>query len=305
MMSGLSIAQLDVLHYVPPLYGRTNVQDHYIIISTPSAAPVDVTVKQGDGTVISTTTITDVTPATIFLGTGYGAPGLINTAELNTINATDGFIVEGTSPIYVNLRHVQSAQGLSLTSKGAQTGLGTHFRSGHIYCSNALPHVKAHLISVMAVEDGTTVTFSDISPGVIFRGTATTGGTSDDIAVVLDAGESYTIAAWVDEPGAFGNVNDVNGTLVTSDKLIACNTGSWLGGAHGNLRDIGVDQIVPVELIGSEYIFIEGDGNANTERPLVVAEYDGTEIYVNGAVAPTATINAGEYFLPSSNSLFC
>lgn len=289
-------AQLDVKHYIPPLYGRTNVQNHYMILSTPSTAPVTVDVKNGQGTLIYSTVITDVAPNVTLLGTGYAAPGIIGDAELNTVNPTDGFIIDASAPIYVNLRHVQNAQGLSLNSKGAGTGLGTAFRSGHIYSSNTIPYVKAHEISVMATENSTTVTFSDISPNVIFRGTPTTAGTSNDITVVLNAGESYTIAAWVDEPGAVGNVNDVNGTLITSDKPIACNSGSWLSGAHLNLRDIGVDQIVPIELIGSEYIFVEGDGNANTERPLVVAAYDNTSIYVNGGGAPVATINAGDYY---------
>jgi len=292
---------LDVKHYIPQLYGRVNVQNHYIILSTPSTAPVTVTVKRGNGVLITTTVITDVAPATILLGNGYGAPGIIDTPELNTPNSADGFIVDATAPIYVNLRHVQNWQGLSLTSKGAATGLGTRFRSGHIFSSAALPFVKAHEISVMATEDNTTVLFSDISPNVIFRNTPVTAGTSNNISVVLMAGESYTIAAWLDEPGATGNVNDVNGTLITSDKPIAVNTGSWLSGAHNNLRDIGVDQIVPVSFIDSEYIFIEGDGNANTERPLIVAEYDNTDIYVNGAGVPVATINAGEYlYLPQT-----
>ena len=296
MSTQLSFGQLDTKHFIPPLYGRTNVQDHYMILSTPTAAAVTVNVMDGTGTLLFTQVISDVAPATVFLGNGYGAPGIINTNELNTVNPTDGFIVEASAPIYVNLRHVQNAQGLSLNSKGASTGLGTRFRSGHIYSSNALPHVKAHEISVMASEDNTTVTFSDISPNVIFRNTPTTAGTSNDITVVLNEGESYTIAAWVDEPGATGNVNDVNGTLVTSDKPIACNTGSWLSGAHDNLRDIGVDQIVPADLIGKEYIFVEGDGNANTERPLIVAEYNNTQIFVNGNAAPVATINAGDYY---------
>ena len=291
-----AIAQLDVLHYVPPLYARVNVQNHYMILSTPSTAPVNVDVMNGQGTIIYSTVITDVAPNVTLLGNGYAAPGILNTPELNTVNPVDGFIIQASAPIYVNLRHVQNWQGLSLNSKGASTALGTRFRSGHIFQSNALPNVKAHEISVMATEDNTTVTFTDISPGVIFRNTPVTAGTSDDITVVLNTGESYTIAAWLDEPGATNNTNGVNGTLVTSDKPIACNTGSWLGGAHNNLRDIGVDQIVPVPLIGQEYIFVEGDGNANTERPLVVAEYDNTEIYVNGAGVPTATINAGEYF---------
>ena len=236
-------AQLDVKHYVPPLYGRTNVQNHYMILSTPSTAPVNVDVKNGLGAILFSVVITDVAPSTTLLGTGYAADGIIDTPELNTVNQTDGFIVEASAPIYVNLRHVQNAQGLSLNSKGASTGLGTRFRSGHIFNSAALPHVKASEISVMASEDNTTVTFSDIKPNVVFRGTPTTAGTSNDIIVNLNAGESYTIAAWLDEPGATGNVNDVNGTLITSTKPIAVNTGSWLGGAHGNLRDIGVDQI--------------------------------------------------------------
>ena len=296
-----SFAQLDVKHFIPPLYGRTNVQNHYLILSTPSAAPVTVDVKNGQGTLIYSVVITDVAPSTQLLGTGYAAPGIIDTPELNAVNPIDGFIIEASAPIYANLRHVQNAQGLSLTSKGAGTGLGTRFRSGHIFNSNAIPYVKASQISVMASENNTTVTFSDISANVIFKNTPTTAGTSDDIVVVLNAGESYTIAAWVDEPGATGNTNDVNGTLITSDKPIACNTGSWLGGAHGNARDIGVDQIVPAELTGTEYIFVEGNGNANTERPLIVADVDNTDIFVNGNAVPVATLNAGEYlYLPQT-----
>ena len=40
----------------------------------------------------------------------------------------------------------------------------------------------------MASEDNTTVTFSEIKPNVIFRGTPVTAGTSDDIVVVLNEG---------------------------------------------------------------------------------------------------------------------
>src|SRR5690606_12767049 len=63
--------QLDVLHYVPPLYGRTNVQNHYMILSTPSAAPVTVNVMNGQGTLIYSTVITDLAPNVTLLGTGY------------------------------------------------------------------------------------------------------------------------------------------------------------------------------------------------------------------------------------------
>jgi hypothetical protein len=71
---------------------------------------------------------------------------------------------------------------------------------------------------------------TDISTGVIFKDAPQTAGTSDDIQIVLNEGESYVLAAYLDEPGATNNVNGVNGTHITSDKDIVVNTGSWLGG---------------------------------------------------------------------------
>ncbi|MFK8038932.1 MAG: gliding motility-associated C-terminal domain-containing protein [Crocinitomicaceae bacterium] len=287
--------QLDTTHYLPPLFGRIDISQHYISISTLSNNNVNVDILRGDGTLIQNTTITNASPSLILLGAGSGSQGIIDSAGLNTINTTDGIIVKSSEPTFVNIRHVQTWQGLCLTSKG-RFALGTAFRSGHLYSNQTYGYAKAHQISVMATEDNTVVNFLDFSPNVIFKNTPVTGNTSDPISVTLDRGESYVIAAFLDEPGATGNVTDVNGTKITSSNPIVVNSGSWLAGSTGSSRDIGVDQITPIEIIGTEYVFSEGTGATTNERPCVVAENNNTEVFLNGSAIPVATLNAGEYY---------
>jgi len=57
-------AQYDETHYVPAFYGRTNVDKHYIVLSTLETNPVNITVSDGNGTVISTHVVTRTTPVT-------------------------------------------------------------------------------------------------------------------------------------------------------------------------------------------------------------------------------------------------
>ena len=58
----------------------------------------------------------------------------------------------------------------------------------------------------------------------------------------------------------------VNGTRISSNNDIVVNSGSWLAGSPGGTdagRDIGIDQIAPIEETGFEYILIKGEGTAN------------------------------------------
>ena len=69
-------------------------------------------------------------------------------------------------------------------------------------------------------------------------------------------------------------------------------------------RDAGIDQPVPENRLGKEYVFIRGNGNSNgwTEFPLIIGTQNNTEIYVNGSATPIATINNGDFFeIPSTN----
>ncbi|MCH2224779.1 MAG: hypothetical protein MK066_08430, partial [Crocinitomicaceae bacterium] len=294
-------AQLDTKHYIPPMFGREDEGTHYIVLSTPSTTPFDVTITDGSGTVITTQTISNIASSNYLLGAGTVSQFLVEEAELNTVMADEGLILTGNSPFYVNIRVLAGAQAGSLTSKGSKAALGKDFRTGHLFNNNGDDYRKANVFGIMATEDNTSVNISDISTGVIFKDAPQTGGTSDDITVVLNEGESYVVAAYMDEPGATNNINGVNGTHITSDKDIVVNSGSWLGGNAlvGGVpqagRDLGIDQIVPLDLIGDEYVVIKGEGVDN-EKVIVIATSDGTDIFLNGNAVATTTLNAGEFY---------
>ncbi|GIR91556.1 MAG: hypothetical protein CM15mP92_0200 [Halieaceae bacterium] len=58
-------------------------------------------------------------------------------------------------------------------------------------------------------------------------------------------------------------------------------------------QDYGMDQIVGEVFIGSDYIFIKGDGDSDWEKALVISNQDNTDVYVNGQL--WRTLNESEY----------
>jgi hypothetical protein len=320
------VGTLDTRHFIPPFFTRNDLQDnqalktHYLLLSNPDNADINVTIRNANGfnevvRVPANGSITlNLGGANAGVGpsgetvtfSGFPAPngetlqapmGLLGDSELNTVNTTDGMILEGTGRFYANVRHASDAQGMSLTSKG-QTALGKRFRTGHLLSNGQTADQKSNFFSVMAFEDGTTVDFSDLPAGLTY-----VNGTPPS-SIVLNAGESLTIGVTTTDnltsnTATFASANDginiLNGTLITSDKPIVVNSGSWLGGANGGSRDIGVDQIMPTSFLGNEYIVAAGAGG-NNETPLIVADTDNTEIYVNGGTTAIATIDAGDYY---------
>lgn len=305
----LGFSQLDTKHFIPPLFGREDLGCHYLFLSTPSSIPFDVTITDGTGNLITTQTISNSASTRIDLGCNDTTKFLITEAQLNTVLQNKGLILTGNEPFYVTLRVIAGPQAGSLTSKGQSAALGTDFRTGHLFNNTGDSYRKSNCFGFMATQDSTTVIVSDIRQGLIFRGTTPTGSplTSPNDTVFLNAGECYVKDAFVDESGATENLNGMNGTHITSDKPIAVNTGSWLGGnalVSGNPsagRDLGFDQIVPVQNIGSEYVLIKGQGIDN-EKTIVVATQDNTDIYINGNSTSIATINAGEYYVIDGTS---
>ena len=65
--------------------------------------------------------------------------------------------------------------------------------------------------------------------------------------------------------------------MLTADKPVVVNCGSFSGSSDdnnltSNSRDAGIDQIVPLERVGKEYLFIRAQGEDENERPLIVAQ---------------------------------
>ena len=107
------------------------------------------------------------------------------------------------------------------------------------------------------------------------------------ITVKLNAGETYsfrkTTLSAQDNPA---------GTIVESNKPIAI-TIKDDSVINGGCRDLLGDQLVPVEVAGTEYVVLKGFLNT-AEYLFITATEDDTEIYIQGSQEPVSILSAGE-----------
>lgn len=302
-------AQLDSIHYIPPMHSRDDEQvQQFLYLSTPETAPFPVTISYGKFDAATTTwtyvdsviMLSNNSPEVLEVGFADYSTILVSAAELNQPIAQRGIIARAPKKFYANLRVRQNAQAGSLTAKG-RAGLGTTFRIGHLL--NTPGRNKSNFIGIMATEDNTQVTISGYAPNIALQNAGigipdvyTPGST---ISFTLNAGESYVVSVYcrVENPD---NSDALMGALVSSSKAIAVNCGSWWAGHPNAGTDIGIDQIAPLESTGTKHVLVRGEGSfttssQNLETPIVVAHYDNTAIYINGSATSEYTLNTGEY----------
>ncbi len=287
-------SQFSKTHYIPPLSGASTLtaEEQYLYISTPSITPINFKIIELGGTTILGTVSRD-TPYIYDIGYGNDTQLHVDASITSNILNNKGYIVEADDLVYVSARVTagNGNQAGELVSKGLAS-LGNRFRIGAFTNENAPSYGVVHytFVSVLATENNTTVNFDGIKPGVTVIN-SNTG--SNPFSITLNSGESYVMA--VQGPNN-SNRDGLIGSLVTSDKPIALNCGSF-GGTNGEMSnlDLGFDQIVPADRTGTDYIFIKSTGLNNVERVLLVADEDDTEIYLDGALSPNYTLNAGQY----------
>ncbi|WP_435622582.1 T9SS type B sorting domain-containing protein [Flagellimonas sp.] len=303
-------AQLSDLHYLPPLkQGQNNagIREQAIYLSTPEPTMFTVNAYQGtNATPVATFNISNVSPAVWTLSNGDNNIILVNNANTGVVLNNSGLRFESPSGnrFYVNYRGNSNAQAASLTAKGRQA-LGTRFKWGGVPNLGAHPS-KSNTLGIMATEDNTTVRLFGYDPDCEFRvGNNRAGITANTYTVTLDANESFVFETYIGNSPTQAHEDGWIGATLESDKDIVISNGSINFGrqAGASNRDAGIDQPVPENRLGKEYVFIRGNGNTNgsTEFPLVIAIADNTQIFVNGGTTPIATINNGEYFqVPST-----
>ena len=207
----IGFSQLSKTHYIPPLtsseFGNANPEDQYIYLSTPSNSNIAYTIIPvgQPATSYITGTLSKTNSQIIPLGSGNGQL-FISSTQTSVVTSNKGYIIEAESPIYVSVRMNagSSAQAGALVSKGL-SALGTTFRVGSY--TNANPQDNyLNFVSVMATEDNTQVTFSNLPSGIIIKNYS---GTTP-INTILNKGESYTVAT-----------NSLE-SIVNRDGLIGC-----------------------------------------------------------------------------------
>ena len=303
LLSNSLYAQLDSEHFLPPLKQAVNnqaIQQQEIYLSTPVTTAFSVQVYRGNNPV-SIGTITGLANGApklyttfIPLPDGDNNITLVDNNNTGVVLSNSGlrFVSPGGQKFYVNYRGRSGAQAGSLTAKGSKA-LGYEFRWGGI--PNRASNVNLTTsLGIMATVNGTVVNVFGYNPNCEFRvGNAQGGNTADSFSINLNAGQTYVIEAATNQTAA--NVDGWLGATLTSNQPIAISNGGLNVGIQtgSQSRDVGIDQPVPISIIGKDYVFVRGNGTDQSEFPIIVGTSNGTDVFVGGAYF--ATINDGEY----------
>ncbi|TAL60470.1 MAG: hypothetical protein EPN85_07070, partial [Bacteroidetes bacterium] len=287
-------AQLDVIHWFPPLHSRDDnkIEDHYVYLSTPKTTPFVVTIKDGAGNTLAAPSIDNANPFVYTIGNGQfpGTPAFVPEDSLNVVLKKSGLILTAPEPFYADLRARAVNHAASVTAKGTAAA-GTTFRFGAF----PLPGFDTDwnfTAGIIATANNTTITITGYDPGIVFAGVPNV--TSNTLTFTLNQGECYVVSGYANTAP---NLTGFIGALIQSNNPIVLSNGNLIGNIGTSGNDMGIDQSVPIDRVGQNYILIKGLGGSGVEAPIVIAHYNNTDIFINGNPVPIATINAGQYYM--------
>lgn len=254
----------------------------FFITTYTAAATVTISQPAGGGMPPQTVTIAANTSQSVDVTNWITS--IENTPANTTLNY--GIKIESTTPVTIYYE-VVSLQCLCnpeiFVLKGANA-LGTDF---YIPSQTAADNNNTYFpqpyssFDIIATENNTTVTITPSNPIV---------GHAAGVAynVILNEGQTYSATA----TGQTGALH-LQGSKVVSDKPIAITVkDDLLTGPWGSCADLAGDQIIPVNVVGTEYIAMQGSLYAPQDYIYVMATQNGTTFSQNGT--PAGTLNAGQ-----------
>jgi len=295
-------AQLDTDHWFAPMaskVGDAGLQG-FLYLSTNEITPFSVQIYNNN-TLYTTVQVSKGNPSEVPIPNDF----LITTnqQDLFTPNSM-GMYVKGTKKFFANYRFSLQNHAEIITSKGL-AGLGTTFYAVMAPNNSNSPYVSIPIINstigVTATEDNTAVVISGYNPNVIFSD----GSSSPTKSFILNRGQSYVLDALAtDSPE---NLEGLIGAKIVATKPISVTNGNFNGmhyPANGlSNNDILMDQAVPVDRLGKDFVVVKGNGSISSqmESALVVATENNTQLTVNG-VNSGIVLNEGQhYMIPSFN----
>lgn len=291
-------AQLDTIHWLPPMFPGISFATPYLDLTTPEGQPFPVSIRDGAGNLLATVTISNAQPVRQNLNAFYSKVLIPNTS-LHKVLPKTGLVLSAPMPFYASFRALTDppTDACFLVCKG-RPALGRTFRIGHVRQVTDKTGDRFNMIGVMATEDSTVVTLSGFDPLTAFKMGGYDDLVNDPVVMTLQRGESVVFAHYIGGIGDDQPRNGFMGALLEASRPVVVNSGSWTGApVVFQVSDIGVDQILPLESVGKEYILCRGNGQTSLEHPIVISHFNETKVWLNGKSAPDTTLQAGEYFV--------
>ncbi|AZA78220.1 gliding motility-associated C-terminal domain-containing protein [Chryseobacterium sp. G0186] len=293
-------AQLDSEHWFAPmsassLQGNTPPQC-YLYLSTNETTPFSVQVSNNNA-VFSTVQVSKNNPVQLSVPSNYMIASTMN--NLFTQN-TMGLHVKGSKKFFANFRFSVPQQAEIITSKG-MAGVGKTFFIGTAPTTSPKDYVNS-TVGVTATEDNTTVTVSGYSSNIVFAD----GSVMPNRTFTINKGKSYIL----DVNSDMGGVNNRKGLLgakLVANKPVSVTNGNFNGlytTQNSTNVDILMDQAVPTERLGKDFIMVKGNGpnTVGMEKAMIIATENNTTLTINGTPLAGVNLNAGEYRMIEATS---
>ena len=240
------------------------------------------------------------TPLSISLGT-YQTQSINLTSSISSIENTPantvlnyGLLIESTSDISVYYEIESSGSNPDIFTLKAHNATGTTFMiPGQTFWNNSSSYgpTPYSAFDIVATKDGTVIT---ITPSAAITGHSA----NTPFTINLDRGQTYSARATSQSGSAH-----LGGSSVTSNKPVAITISddAAYNSSYGSCEDLLGDQIVPMSVIGDEYIIAKGymessSGSSVADKVYITAAHNNTDIYLGGAGVPTTTLNKGNSY---------